>query len=214
MKVKICGITNKDDATWAINYGADIVGVNFWKGSKRHVSPANALGWVPSLPSFATVVGVFVDAPAAEIVNSAAKMNLKGVQLHGNESPEDVAVLKGALEEAAEVPPFIIKAIRMKDAGSLAEAAKYKGLVNYILLDAFVEAEAGGTGTTFDWDLAAEAKSLGIPLFLAGGLTPDNVQVAAKKVQPYAVDVASGVEKSPKRKDLEKMKDFIAKAKK
>lgn len=214
MKVKICGITNKDDATWAINYGADLIGVNFFKGSKRYVSPASAISWVPTLPSFATVVGVFVDAPIPDIVEAAAKMNLKGVQLHGDESPEYVADLKKALEDAAEVPPAIIKAIRVKDAASVSEIGRYKGLVSQVLLDAHVDGEPGGTGATFNWDLAAEAKNAGVPVFLAGGLTPDNVQPAVKKVQPYGVDVASGVEKSPKRKDLEKVRDFIAKAKK
>jgi len=214
MKVKICGITNKDDATWAINYGADYIGVNFWKGSKRYVSPASAVGWVPTLPSFANVVGVFVDAPAKDIVDAVTKMNLKGVQLHGGETPEDVRALKSALADSAEVPPFIVKAIRVKGPESLAEIDGFKGLADYVLLDAYVEDAPGGTGATFNWDVAAEAKTHGVPVFLAGGLNPDNVKDAAKKAQPYAVDVASGVEKSPKRKDLEKMRDFITKAKK
>lgn len=214
MKVKICGITNKDDATWAINYGADFIGINFWKGSKRYVSTANALAWVPSLPSFASVVGVFVDAPVPDIVSAAARMNLKGVQLHGNETPDEVAALRKALAESAEVPPIIIKAIRVQGSDSLAAIAAYKGVADYVLLDAFVESAPGGTGESFNWDLAAEAKAHGLPVFLAGGLTPDNVKDAAKAAQPFAVDVASGVEKSPKRKDLEKMRDFITKAKK
>ena len=90
MKVKICGITNKEDATWALNYGADYIGVNFWKGSKRHVTPSTASEWVPLLPSFASVVGVFVDAGIPDMVELAAKLNLKGIQLHGHESPEQV----------------------------------------------------------------------------------------------------------------------------
>ncbi|MBV9080688.1 MAG: phosphoribosylanthranilate isomerase [Elusimicrobia bacterium] len=213
MKVKICGITNKDDATWALNYGADFIGVNFWKGSKRHVTPAAAADWVPFLPGFASVVGVFVDAGAKDIAQIAAKLNLKGVQLHGLESPQQVAAIKKELAET-EVPPFIVKAVAVRDEGSLTVLEDYKNLVDYFLLDSFSPDMPGGTGETFNWELALRAKTLGKPFFLAGGLTPQNVAEATKKVQPFAVDVASGVEKSPKRKDPEKMRDFITNAKK
>ena len=212
MKVKICGITNKDDATWALNYGADYLGVNFWKGSKRYVSPTNALGWVPTLPTFASVIGVFVDADPGEIADLSAKLNLKGVQLHGSETPDYVRLLKKALENT-ETPPMIIKAVRVKGPDSAAELAAYAPLVDYFLLDSFVEGEPGGTGATFDWTWIEPAKALGKPVFLAGGLTPDNVKDAVKRTSPFAVDVASGVEKSPKRKDLEKMRAFITNAK-
>jgi len=213
MKVKICGITNKDDATWALNYGADFLGVNFWKGSKRYVSPTNAEGWVPALPTFASVIGVFVDADPGDIASLAAKLNLRGVQLHGAETPDYVRLLKKALE-INETPPLIIKAIRVKGPDSAAELAAFAPLVDYFLLDSFVEGEPGGTGATFDWAWIEPAKALGKPVFLAGGLTPDNVKDAVKKTMPFAVDVASGVEKSPKRKDLEKMRAFITNAKK
>jgi phosphoribosylanthranilate isomerase len=213
MKVKICGITNKDDATWALNYGADFIGVNFWKGSKRYVSPGNAAGWVPALPAFAAVVGVFVDADPGDIADLAAKLNLRAVQLHGSETPDYVRLLKKALEDT-ETPPAIIKAVRMKDAGSAAALGDYAPLVDYFLLDSFVEGDPGGTGTAFDWSAVEPAKAYGKPVFLAGGLTPDNVKDAVKKTAPFAVDVASGVEKSAKRKDPEKMRAFIANAKK
>jgi phosphoribosylanthranilate isomerase len=213
MKVKICGITNKDDATWALNYGADLIGVNFWKGSKRYVSPTNAAGWVPSLPPFAGVVGVFVDADPGVIADLAAKFNLKGVQLHGAETPDYVRLLKKALE-TTETPPFIIKAVRIKDANSVDALKDYVPLVDYFLLDAYVDGEPGGTGQTFDWSLAEKARALGKPIIVAGGLTPDNVKDAVKQAQPWGVDTASGVEKSAKRKDLDKMRLFITNAKK
>jgi phosphoribosylanthranilate isomerase len=213
MKVKICGITNKDDATWALNYGADFIGVNFWKGSTRHITAANAIGWVPTLPPFAGVVGVFVDEDPGEVATLAAKLNLKAVQLHGAESPEYVRLLKKALE-ATEEPPKIIKTIRVKNEDSIRQMEKFAPMVDYFLLDSHVEGEAGGTGVAFDWTLVEEAKKFGKPVFLAGGLTPENVKEAVAKGTPFAVDVASGVEKSAKRKDLDKMRSFITNAKK
>lgn len=212
MKVKICGITNKDDAIWAINYGADHIGLNFWKESKRHVSLATASNWVPELPGFASLVGVFVNAAEADIIKTVTKLNLKGVQLHGDETPAQITALRISLEGAGK-KVFIIKAFRVKDEETLRQLDAFKDVVDYFLLDSYDPEQVGGTGAVFNWDLAIKAKELGKPVFLAGGLVPDNVKQAVKKVQPYAVDVASGVEKSPKKKDLEKMKDFITNAK-
>lgn len=213
MKVKICGITNKEDAVWALNYGADYIGLNFWKDSKRHLSLKAAETWVPSLPGFTNLIGIFVNAPQDEIVKTVQKLNLKGVQLHGDESPADVAALKIVLEGMGRTVT-IIKAIRMKGEETLAELGAYKDSVDYFLLDAYSPDELGGTGHRFNWDLAVKAKEIGKPIFLAGGLNPENIAEAVKKVGPFAVDVASGVEKSPKRKDPDKIKDFITKAKK
>ena len=212
MKVKICGITNKEDAVWALNYGADYIGLNLWKESKRHVAAASAAAWTAQLPGFATLVGVFVDADQNEIVHAVQKLNLKGVQLHGDESPATVAALRLALEGMGRTV-FIVKAFRIENEESLASLADYKDTVDYFLLDSFHPDEMGGTGGRFDWNLALRAKELGKPIFLAGGLTPENVKEAIKKVAPMAVDVASGVEKSPKKKDPEKMKEFIRNAK-
>jgi phosphoribosylanthranilate isomerase len=212
MKVKICGITNKEDAVWALNYGADYIGLNLWKESKRHVSLATASGWVPQLPSFASLVGVFVNASEDEILHAVQKLNLKGIQLHGDETPAQIAALRLSLEGAGH-KVFIVKAVRIKDADSVASMSEYKDVVDFFLLDSFHPEHLGGTGERFDWDLAVKAKEIGKPFFLAGGLVPDNVKDAIKKVQPMAVDVASGVEKSPKKKDLEKMKEFIKNAK-
>ncbi len=212
MKVKICGLTNKEDAVWALNYGADYIGVNLWKESKRHVSLASATNWVSQLPAFASVVGVFVNATRDEILHAVQKLNLKGIQLHGEETPADIASLRVELEGAGK-KVFVIKAIRVKDESSIAAMSEYKDVVDYFLLDSFHPDEHGGTGERFDWALTAKAKELGKPVILAGGLTPENLKEAIKKVQPYAVDVASGVEKSPKKKDPEKMKEFIRNAK-
>jgi phosphoribosylanthranilate isomerase len=212
MKIKICGITNKEDAVWAINYGADYIGLNFYKDSPRHVSFVSANKWVPELPSFASLVGVFVDEAIPETVKIVDKLKLKGVQLHGAETPETITLLRVALEGLGR-PVFIMKGFRMRDESSLRELEEYQATVDYFLLDAYVEDQMGGTGTVFNWDLAVKAKDLGKPIFLAGGLTPENVREAGKKVAPYAVDVASGVEKSPKRKDVKKVEDFIRNAK-
>lgn len=212
MKVKICGLTSKDDATWAINYGADYLGVNFFKESPRHVSLTTADKWVTSLPSFASVVGVFVNASEEEILKAVTHLKLKGVQLHGEESPEMVAHLKSELEGLGR-PVFIIKAFRMHGEETLTAMDAYAGSVDYFLLDSYVEGEPGGTGARFNWDLAVQAQEKGKPIFLAGGLTPENVKEAAKKVKPFAVDVASGVEKSVRKKDSEKIRDFVQNAK-
>lgn len=213
VKIKICGITNKEDAVWAVNYGADILGLNFWKESPRYVTLATAGKWVSQLPPFVPLYGVFVNADQNEIVKTVEHLKLKGVQLHGDESAAFVAALRIALEGSG-LPVKIIKAIRMENEASLNVLTDYKDSVDYFLLDSFVKDQPGGTGTRFNWDLAIKAKEIGKPIFLAGGLAPENVKEAVKKVDPYAVDVASGVEKSPKRKDPDKIRDFINNAKK
>jgi phosphoribosylanthranilate isomerase len=212
MKVKICGITNKDDAIWAINYGADFIGLNFYKESPRHVSVASAEKWTTQLPPFASLVGVFVNAPQKDIAHAVAKLKLKGVQLHGDESPAFASELRSTLAQMGH-PVFVIKAIRVQDESSMAAVPQFAESVDYIMLDAYSPEQPGGTGSRFDWDLAIRAKDAGKPIFLAGGLSPENVKEAVRKVGPFAVDVASGVEKSPKRKDTKKMQDFITNAK-
>jgi phosphoribosylanthranilate isomerase len=213
MKIKICGVTNKEDAVWAINYGADFIGLNFWKESPRHISLASASSWVSQLPSFASVVGVFVNADHDEIVHTVQKLNLKGVQLHGDETPAFINALRVSLDGSGH-KVFIIKAFRMKDDASLQDLEAYKDAVDYFLLDSYQPDLVGGTGTRFNWELAVKAKEFGKPVFLAGGLAPENVKEAVKKVSPFAVDVASGVEKSPKRKDPKKIQEFVTNAKK
>jgi phosphoribosylanthranilate isomerase len=208
VKVKICGVTCAQDATWAVNLGADFIGLNFYKDSPRKVSPQNALEIAKEIPPFVATVGVFVNEELKSLVKIAGKLNCQFVQLHGEETVEYCRELKAALPAVK-----VIKAFRVQDETSLAGLAVYSEAAEYYLLDAFVPEVPGGTGATFNWDLAVKAKESGKLLFLSGGLNPDNVQEAIGKVKPFAVDVCSGIERSPKRKDYDKMKDFIAKVK-
>jgi len=209
VKVKICGVTNEQDAQWAANLGADFIGLNFWSGSPRKVSVDMGAGIVAKLPPFVVPVGVFVDNPPEEIAKTVKKTGVKGVQLHGEQSPAEVAALAQALGPSV----FIMKAFRVSAPEHLNAAADYKPHCKYFLIDARVEGEAGGTGQTFPWELAAAAKAHGLPVFVAGGLTPNNAEEAVEKTQPFGLDTASGVEKTPKRKDYDKMKAFIERAK-
>lgn len=208
VKIKICGITCAQDATWAANLGADFIGLNFYQDSPRKVSPQNAIEILKEIPPFVSSVAVFVNEDSKNIVKLIKKLNVALIQLHGEETVEYCRQLKEA------VPGIkIIKAFKIKDKSILETMKQYLEIADYFLLDAFVEDMAGGTGVTFNWDLAIKVKEFGKSIFLAGGLTPENVQEAGDKVKPFAMDVASGVEHSPKRKDYDKMKEFIAKAK-
>jgi phosphoribosylanthranilate isomerase len=207
VKVKICGVTNEEDATWAVNLGADYIGLNFHAKSPRKVSPDLAARIVKKVPPFIPCVGVFVEQKAEEVLRIVEKTGLMGVQLHGDHTPEDARTVTERMEVS------VIRAVRVAAEEDLAVIASFRGAATHVLLDAKVEGLAGGTGKTFPWTLAKRAASFGLPVFLAGGLTPDNVRQAVAETQPFAVDVASGVEKSPKRKDLEKMKKFIEEAK-
>ena len=206
-KIKICGVTNEEDATWAVNLGAHYIGLNFCKESPRKVSPEQAAKIARKVPSFVPTVGVFVEHTVPEILKIAQKVGLTGVQLHGDQTPEDAR----ALSEKLEV--LLIKAFRVGGEADLEQLAAYKDVVGYFLLDARVEGVAGGTGQTFPWDLAVRARAFGKPLFLAGGLTPDNVAKAVQAVRPFAVDVAGGVESQPGIKDHARIKAFIHNAK-
>lgn len=199
--VKICGITNVDDALAAAEAGADALGFNFCESSPRHVPVATAAQITRALPPRVVKVGVFVNAPEELVVRAMGECGLNLLQFHGDESPE----------YCRQFGLMSMKAFRMRDAASLAELAKYP--TDAWLLDAYAPDKAGGTGEKFNWDLAVEAQRLGRPIFLAGGLTPDNVGEAVRKVRPYGVDVASGVEATPGKKDLAKVKAFIAAAK-
>lgn len=207
--VKICGITNTEDARWAANLGADYVGLNFVRESSRKISVEKAKEILDELPSFVKAVVVFTD-PDLEVLRKILRtVKISIVQFHGDESPELLRQLKSDFNIG------IWKAIRVEDQNSLNKIQEFVGIADAILLDTFRENQVGGTGESFDWNLAVEAKKFGIPIFLAGGLTPENVVEAVEKVVPLGVDVASGVEKQdhPRRKDLEKMKQFIGKAK-
>lgn len=196
VKIKICGITNLEDALIAVKAGADALGFVFFKGSPRYISPEAAALIISSLPPFVQIVGLFVNEEL-ETVNSIADLcGIDVVQLHGDESPKYCQGVKRR----------VIKAFRVKDASILTEIADYH--VAGYLLDAWSKTEYGGTGKTFNWDIAAKAaKSYNI--ILAGGLTAENVAKAIDFVAPFAVDVSSGVENAPGKKDTELVKRFI-----
>jgi phosphoribosylanthranilate isomerase len=196
-RVKICGITSREDAAAAVEAGADALGFVFVPGTPRCLHPDVAERIVGALPPFVTPVGVFVDQPLEEVVRIAARCNLQAVQLHGNE-PE---------EFSRRIPLRVIKALRVRDVDSLRILPTYPA--HAFLLDAFVEGQAGGTGTSIPWELAMRAKGHA-PIILSGGLRPETVGPAVLRVRPYGVDVSSGVEASPGRKDHQKVREFIA----
>jgi indole-3-glycerol phosphate synthase/phosphoribosylanthranilate isomerase len=197
--VKICGITSVDDARAAVRVGADAVGFVFWPGSPRRVDVATARSIAAALPPFVLRVGVFVDAPREELARVADAVGLDVLQLHGDEPPE-------ALEG---LPRRAFKALRVGSDFRPEDALRYEGRVAGILLDTRHAAAPGGTGRTFDWSLVQPVREKASYLVLAGGLTPDNVRDAIKAVRPDAVDVSSGVEASPGKKDVAKMRAFI-----
>ncbi len=210
-RVKICGITTVADAAEAVKAGADAIGLNFFKGSPRYVSPEIAARITDSLPVEIAKVGVFVNLPISEIIAIVAKSGLTAVQLHGDEPPEYVRQL---------APRSVIKAFRLQR-GQLQTIEEYLDQCLLlgaspiaILLDAYEPGQFGGTGKAADWPLAVEYSHIGgaPPLVLAGGLRPDNVRDAIRCVKPAAVDTASGVELAPGKKDPAKMAAFASAA--
>lgn len=201
VRVKICGITNLEDATAAIDFGAEALGFVFFKGSPRYVTVEQAAAIVCKLPAFVTTVGVFVDESPETISSAISGAGIDVVQLHGEEKTE-----------ACRFSRRSIKAIRIKSIDSLEPLKDFKDLVSAFLLDAYAPNTLGGTGRIFNWDIAVEAKQFG-RIILAGGLTPDNIQDAVRHVRPYGVDVSSGVEREKGKKDHQKMKLFIERAK-
>jgi phosphoribosylanthranilate isomerase len=195
-RVKICGITNLEDARAAVEFGADALGFVFAE-SPRRINPESAAEIIRSLPPFLTCVGLFVDEAPDLVGKVARECRLNALQFHGEESPE----------YCQQFTLRKIKAFRIRDENSLKVLSPYQ--VDAYLLDAWVEGIAGGTGERFNWDLAARAKESGGTIILAGGLRPDNVAEAIGKVQPYGVDVSTGVESKPGKKDHKKMKEFI-----
>lgn len=198
VKVKICGLTTVDDALAAVAAGADLLGFVLWEKSPRHVSVETARDIARRLPPAVSRVGVFVDAPVEQVIFSLRICDFAALQFHGRESPA----------YCQQFGVMTIKAFPVRDAASLAALSTYD--TDAFLLDTQVEGRPGGTGETFDWSLAAEAKKFGRSIFLAGGLTPQNVAAAVRAVQPFAVDVSTGVESAPGKKDHQKMRDFVA----
>jgi phosphoribosylanthranilate isomerase len=196
-RIKICGLTRVADALAAVAAGADALGFIFYDRSPRYVAPEVVASITRQLPPLVTKVGVFVNAPAAEIRRVVQVAGLDIPQLHGEETPEFCARLGWP----------VIKAFRLQNAAAVAQLASYP--VAAWLLDAFVPGLRGGTGAQFNWEWAIQARAAGRPVILAGGLTPDNVAEAVRTVRPYAVDVSSGVETAPGQKDIPRLQQLI-----
>ena len=199
VKVKICGITNWTDAKRAIDGGAELLGFNFYARSPRYITPAKARRIVRRLPRGVSSVGVFVNETEEKMLEIAREVGLDHLQLHGDEQPALVLRLERTLP--------VIKAVQARKSFRPAQLSRFKR-ASAILLDGFDSHRRGGTGRTFDWQLARRAKSYG-RIFLAGGLTPENVREAIRIAKPYAIDVCSGVEKAPGKKDPARMRDLI-----
>jgi phosphoribosylanthranilate isomerase len=197
-KVKICGITNLADALAAVEAGADALGLNFYEKSPRHISLKTAAEIANQLQPFVMRVGLFVNAPEELVTRAIGECSLSLLQFHGDEPP-DFCTQFGLMS---------MKAFRIRDVETLKEIPSYQ--TDAYLLDAYSPEARGGTGEKFNWDLAVEAQKFGKPVFLAGGLTPENVADAVRKVKPFGVDVSSGVESSPGKKDHAKLRAFVA----
>jgi phosphoribosylanthranilate isomerase len=200
LKIKICGITNQEDADIAIQEGADALGFVFYPQSPRYVQPAVAQHIIASLPPFVVPVGVFVNQDLDMVKRVFDDCGLALAQLHGDESP--------GFCESLHRP--VLRAIRLHGRSSFLALAEWKGRIGVrgFIVDTFSDTAYGGTGHTTDWSLAAEVAKAA-PMLLAGGLTPENVQEAIRQVRPYGVDVSSGVERSPGQKDPDKIRGFI-----
>ena len=200
--IKICGITNAEDARVAIEAGADALGFNFYPRSPRYIAPAFARRIIEQLPAGVLNVGVFVNQRAPEMVaQMAAEARVGAVQLHGEESPEYCRALKGL---------YLIKALRVNADYSPEQVLEYES--DAILLDAFSPTAHGGTGQVFDWAVARRSRQLVRKLFLAGGLSPENIAEAIAAVEPYGVDACSCLEIAPGRKDALRLRAFISAA--
>ena len=197
LKIKICGITNAADALAAVEAGADALGFVFYEPSPRHLSQETAARIIRELPPLVPKVGVFVDAPVEFVQQTVTECGLDTLQFHGNESP-------GYCRRFSQKT---IKAFRVRDAASLKLLPDYE--TDAWLLDSFASDKLGGTGSAFNWDLAVEAKKFGRAIILAGGLNPENVAEAVRRVRPYAVDVSSGVESGPRKKDHVNLRAFV-----
>jgi phosphoribosylanthranilate isomerase len=208
LRIKVCGVTTVEDARAAAALGADAIGLNFYEGSKRHISPDAARPILRELPPFVEPVALYVNQPLSAVFHALNVLGrVRTFQWHGTP------------RELSDCYPFqMIAAFPVKDRAGLAEVTRYLDAARAVgrvpaavLVDAHVPGQHGGTGRTAPWDLLVDFKPPE-PLILAGGLTPENVAEAIHVVRPYAVDVASGVESAPGRKDAEKMRRFIGNA--
>jgi phosphoribosylanthranilate isomerase len=195
-KVKICGITNYEDAAAAIDIGADLLGFNFYQGSPRYVAAEKASEIINKLPGFIDIIGVFVNAPIEQIHEISNLCQLDWVQLHGDEDPQ-------FCQQFLSHNVKTMKAIRVKDQTDIEKADSF--FTDAILLDAFDPNKYGGTGLSFDWNIIGH---MGKRIFLAGGINPDNAAEAVK-LGVYGIDVCSGIEAEPGKKDHNKMKELF-----
>ena len=198
VRIKICGITREGDALAAVQAGADALGFLFYPKSKRHISPEQARDIIRALPPLITAVGVFANERAETIAAVRETCGLDAVQLHGEETPEFCRSLPGKT----------IKAFRLQNAETLAAAHAFS--TGAWLFDGYVPNQRGGTGSPFNWGWIRQSSPLPRPFIVAGGLTPANVGNCIKTVRPYAVDVSSGVEEKAGKKDMKKMRRFVA----
>lgn len=202
MKVKVCGITSYEDAVMALDEGVDALGFNFFPRSPRHIRPEDARTIIRRLPPFAAMVGLFVNVPEPlEVAAAARAAGINVIQLHGDENPDYCRML-------ADWP--LIKAVRVGEKGIPEGLESYP--VQAWLLDAKDDTLFGGTGKSFDWNLTRDLHRIR-PIILAGGLRPDNVRAAISAVRPYGVDVCSGVELSPGKKDANRLRRFMEEVK-
>jgi phosphoribosylanthranilate isomerase len=202
-KIKICGITRIEDAILAKELGAWAIGFIFYDKSKRYINPTKAGEIANLVGENIEKIGVFVDSSMTQIAEFAKTANLTAIQLHGNETPEFCK----KIGKMTGLP--IIKALRIKTASDLQNIQEYKNSVFAILLDTYSEKEYGGTGESFDWNILQNIPKNEIPVILAGGISSENIKTAQKLVNPYAIDVSSGVESQKGIKDKEKMKKLF-----
>ena len=200
IKVKICGITNLDDANLAVKLGADALGFIF-APSPRRIDPKTARDIIRRIPPFVKAVGVFVDEDPEKIDEIITFCGIDLIQLHGDEPPEI----------CDRFMPRTIKALRIADESVIESVKVYKGKIKALLLDTYSEKMAGGTGKGFDWEIAIKIRDADIPIILAGGLGPSNIEEAISRVRPYAVDVNSGVEERPGKKNRHLMEELFQK---
>jgi len=200
-KVKICGITNLEDALLSAKFGADALGFNFYEKSPRYISPEKARKIIEQLPEQVLKVGVFVNESLDKIIEIAETAKLDAIQLHGEETPEFVREIK------AKTNLEIIKAFRVSPEFKAEDVLKYE--VDAVLLDAYSPKEHGGTGETFDWEVAKNVQKIFPKMYLAGGLTAANAKEAVKKIEPFAIDACSLLEREKGFKDLQKVEEFI-----
>ncbi len=205
--IKICGITRSEDLRLCGEMGVRAVGINFWPGSKRFVSPERASELLKEKPVGLEIFGIFVNAAAGEAVKYAMELGLDVVQMHGDETPDDIRWLRRALPHDRRVR--IVKAIRVRDAFPAGEAADFAAVADGLLFDSGIGTGYGGTGVEFDYGILAGAGARFPFVILSGGLDADNVGDAIRSVGPHMVDVCSGVESAPGIKDRKKLESFV-----